>query len=258
MAEKSIEYYSKTLEKGLKLLDLFDENHSHWSQKDIAETMCLNTTSTYRLINTFVEMGYLLKDTKTKQLSLGPMAVALGHRLLRSYDLRKIVWPIIEKASQQYGVSIDVALFVHNAMVIVCRCEQANTLTFHQPVSAQELYCTAIGKAFLAHLHQPELDEIVSRQSFRERTSSTIVDRERLILQLKETRNRGYSVNNEEYIKGLISIGAPVFNPISGAVMGGVSFDSTTVETSLPDFEDSYSAPLIELAQQITTLLPGS
>ena len=42
-----------------------------------------------------------------------------------------------------------------------------------------------------------------------------------------------YSVNNEEYIRGLISIGAPIFNPVTGRVMGGVSFDSTTVETSL-------------------------
>jgi DNA-binding IclR family transcriptional regulator len=42
-------------------------------------------------------MGYLVKDGKTKQVSLGPMAVALGHRLLRSYNLRRMIAPIIAK-----------------------------------------------------------------------------------------------------------------------------------------------------------------
>ena len=62
MADRSLDYFSKTLEKGMRILDLFDEDHSRWSQKNIAEAMQLNTTSTCRLINTFVEMRYLVKD----------------------------------------------------------------------------------------------------------------------------------------------------------------------------------------------------
>jgi len=258
MADRSLDYFSTTLEKGLKILNLFDEDHSRWSQKNIAEAMQFNTTTTYRFINTFVEMGYLVKDKKNKQISLGPMSVALGHRLLRAYDLRRIIAPIIEEVSRKYDLSIDVAIFVKNAMVMVCRCELQNTLTFHQPVSAQELYCTAMGKAFLAHLPAPEFDQIIDRQSFQSRTQNTIIDRKLLIAHLAEVSSNGYSVNNEEYIRGLISIGAPLFNPVTGKVVGGISFDSTTVETSLPNLVDSYISILTKLASQVTAMMPAS
>jgi len=258
MAGKILEYYSTTLEKGLKILNLFNEDHSHWSQKDIAEAIQLNTTSVYRLVNTFVEMGYLIKDKKNKQISLGPMSVALGHSLLRSYSLRRMIAPIIEEASQRYGLSIDVAIFINKTMVLVCGHEQKNTLTFHKPTSAQELYCTAMGKAYLAHLSQSELDSIIANQSFHPRTPNTLTEPDLLQAQLIEIRANGYSINNEEYVRGLISIGAPIFNPVTKSVLGGISFDSTTIETSMTDLINSYSDPLMDLAQRITTFLPDS
>lgn len=258
MANRELDYFSKTLEKGMKVLNLFDEDHPHWSQKNIAQEMKLNTTSTFRLINTFVEMEYLLKDEKSKQISLGPKSVALGHRLLRAYDPRRIIAPIIEEVSRKCNLSIDVAIFVENAMVLVCRYEQQNTLTFQQPVSAQELYCTAMGKAVLAHLPAEEFGKVMERQSFHARTQNTITDRSLLLSHLAKVRSNGYSVNDEEYIRGLISIGAPIFNPNTGRVVGAVSFDSTTVETSLSTLIASYLDILKELSIRITEMMPAA
>lgn len=257
MAKRALDYFAKTLEKGMKILSLFDESHSLWSQKNIAEKLELNTTSTYRLINTFVELGYLVKDEKTRQVSLGPMSVALGHRLLRAYDLRRIIAPIIEQASAQHGLSVDVAIFVNNAMESVCRCELQNTLTFHQPFSAQDLYCTAIGKSVMAHLPPSDFEQCLERQSFRPRTPNTITTRQQMLDQLEEVRCRGFAANNEEYIRGLISIGAPIFNPVTGKVVGGMSFDTTTVETSMPSLINCYSDTLKELAMRITAVMPS-
>lgn len=258
MTKRPLDYFAKTLEKGMKILNLFDESHSIWSQKKIAAELQLNTTSTYRLINTFVELGYLIKDEKSRQVSLGPMSVALGHRLLRAYDLRRIISPIIEQASARHGLSIDVAIFVNHGMESVCRCELQNTLTFHQPFSAQDLYCTAIGKSVMAHLPEQEFELCLERQTFRPRTPNTITNRQQLDEQLTEVRKKGFASNNEEYIRGLISIGAPIFNPVTGKVVGGMSFDSTTVETSMAKLVESYSGTLKELATRITAVMPSS
>ncbi len=256
--DDTMTYYSSTLEKGLKILNLFSKEHSRWSQKDIAEAMQMNTTSVFRLINTFVKMGYLVKDGKTKQVSLGPMAVAMSHRLLRSYNLRQMIAPIIAQKSEEYGISIEVALFANNTMVLISGYEQKNTLTFHKPGSAQELYCTAMGKAYLAYLPQEERDQIIARQSFYPRTINTLTNQKALLDQLSEVRTHGYSSNNGEYIKGLISIGAPLFNPVTKSVKGGISFDTTTIESSMDKLIESYSASLIALAQEISSFLPDS
>ena len=61
-------YFSKSLEKGLKILSLFSRDTPVLTQSGIARALGLNMTSTYRYINTLVEMGYLEKDARTKEI----------------------------------------------------------------------------------------------------------------------------------------------------------------------------------------------
>ena len=55
-------YFSKSLEKGLNVLALFNKERPVLTQSEIAKTLGLNMTSTYRYINTLVELGLLEKD----------------------------------------------------------------------------------------------------------------------------------------------------------------------------------------------------
>ena len=47
MAQPS--YFSKTLEKGMKILSLFDQDRTTCTQAEIAKLTNINMTSTYRL-----------------------------------------------------------------------------------------------------------------------------------------------------------------------------------------------------------------
>ena len=64
-------YFSKSLEKGLKVLSLFSGETPVLTQSEIAKTLGMNMTSTYRYINTLVELGYLEKNAKTKEIQEG-------------------------------------------------------------------------------------------------------------------------------------------------------------------------------------------
>ncbi|MCP4627546.1 MAG: hypothetical protein GY850_29130 [bacterium] len=48
-------------------------------------------------------------------------------------------------------------------------------------------------------------------------------DKEKILKDIKLTRNRGYSINDEEYVEGLICIGAPLMNFRENTVVGAVS-----------------------------------
>ena len=76
-----------------------------------------------------------------------------------------------------------------------------------------------------------------------------------LLADLKRTRERGYSVNDEEFVPGLIAIGAPLFSLRTGKVVGGVSFDTTTDRYSVKEFEVQYGAYIVELAKKISAVV---
>ena len=59
MASTKDQYFSKTLEKGLVILNLFNLDHSFLTLSEISRLSGINKTSTYRLTNTLVQLGYL-------------------------------------------------------------------------------------------------------------------------------------------------------------------------------------------------------
>ncbi len=256
MEKRPMDYFAKTLEKGMRILNLFDYGHSVWSLTAIAGKMGMNLTSTYRLANTFIELGYLNKDPKTKLLRLGPMAVAMGHQILRGFDLNRMIEPIVDEIHHKYNVSIEVSLLQSNLMVQIYSIEEIATLTYNQEAVSVFLYCTASGKAVLANLPKEELGKLVSRQSFEIKTDQTISDKEGLYIDLDLVRKRGYAINNEEYIRGLIAIAAPILNLNTQRAMGSVTFTSTTLKHSMAEFEAKYSAVLCALAQRLSGMIP--
>ncbi len=256
MAKRPMDYFAKTLDKGLRILNLFDSEHSSWSLTAIAQKLDMNLTSTYRLANTFIELGYLNKAPDTKLLRLGPMAVAMGNRILGGFDLNRMIEPVVNEVHHKYNVSIDVSIFQATFMVQIYNIEETATLTYSQDVVSEYLYCTASGKSILAYLPKEELTELVNHQSFAIRTDKTLSDQAGLYSDLAGVRKRGYARNNEEYIKGLIAIGAPIINENTKRPIASVTFTSTTLKHSMAEFEEEYSAVLCALAKRLSGMIP--
>jgi DNA-binding IclR family transcriptional regulator len=87
------------------------------------------------------------------------------------------------------------------------------------------LHQTAAGKALLSQLSADRADEIVDQWGLPQKTENTITDRERLLDELDEIRERGYSVNREEQLDGVKAVGVPVTGP-NDEVLGAFSVAS--------------------------------
>ena len=76
------QYFSTSLEKGLRVLSLFDTENRSFTQTEISRILSMNMTTTYRFVNTLVELNYLEKDAKTKEVRLGFRSLARTHNYL--------------------------------------------------------------------------------------------------------------------------------------------------------------------------------
>jgi IclR family transcriptional regulator, pca regulon regulatory protein len=250
------DYFAKTLEKGIRLLNLFNENQSSWSLSEIAVQMDLNMTSVYRLANTFLELGYLQRGKRSKRLRLGPMAVTLGHQLLRGFDTNRLIQPLVDRIHSRHNISIDVSLYHAGRLVQIYKRETDNTLTYRQDTVSELLYCTASGKSVLAFLSPEELKKLLLYQPLTRRSDNTITEVDDLYAELERVRQTGYARNNEEYIKGLIAIAMPLLSKTTGQPLGALSFTSTTLDHKLSEFESKYAGILRDLARQLSEIIP--
>lgn len=249
---------SDGLEKGLRILNLFAQERDGFTLTDIARLVGINKTSVYRFVNTYCELGYLRKDPRTKLLKLGPRSVALAHSFLRNSDTWDVVKPLVDEIHSQYQVHVDVALLQGDSVFLIYRRESPETRMFRHFTISKGLHYLATGKAALAFLPPEERLRLVAELPLERKTVRTIVYKTELLADLDRTVERGYSLNDEEFVPGLIAIGAPLIDGRTNRVVGGVSFDSSTAKYFMTDFERVYAPKIVALAKDISAIIPSS
>ena len=115
-----------------------------------------------------------------------------------------------------------------------------------------------MGKAVLAHLDESSLSQFLESVQRKKLTPQTIVNLQELRQDINLTRDRGYSINNEEYVKGLICIGAPLINFNTRSVAGAVSLDFPSAEFSLSTIERNYTGILTKLASELSEIITNT
>ncbi len=246
---------SETLAKGLRILDLFGNEETGYTLSQIASRVGVNKTSVYRYVNTFCEQGFLRQDEQTRRYRTGARMLALAHSMLERSSLVTQVRPLVDEVHQTYDLHVDVGILAADAIHLVYRRESRDTRAFRSFISSSDLHYLATGKAALAFMEPSVRHDLMQRLELIEKTEKTITDPKELLADLKRTRERGYSVNDEEFVPGLIAIGAPLFSLRTGKVVGGVSFDTTTDRYSVKEFEVQYGAYIVELAKKISAVV---
>ncbi len=256
MAKRENDYFSKTIEKGFSIINLFDQNHTRRNLTEISKILGINSTSTYRYVNTLVELGYLKRVSTSKILKLGPKALRMGYQFLQGFELLQTVKPIIDQTFQEKGFTIDTVLKDEDELIALYRRESKSTINFRHPLLSKSLYARATGKAVLSCMPEEELMQFFDKSEFKSKTKDTIVEKDVLLAELELIKKRGYSLSNEEYLSGLNAIGAPLVNFRINRVIGAVSFDFPALQHSIKSIESKYADTIkkfaIDLSEMIT------
>lgn len=227
------------------------------SQSRIARMLDLNMTSTYRYINTLVELGYLQKDAKTREIRPSLLCLLLCTNLLRATDHLRMIQQVVDGIHRDVNISIEVAFAVGDSLMRLYHREAQETLTYRLPDATHNcLHNTSLGKAYLASLPEDQMLDRIDAMTLVARTGKTIVDKNDLITELKKTRARGYALSGEEYLDGLISIGAALIDPINGKSVGAVSFDFSVLQQTLRNIEAKFATMIKDTAASLSALLP--
>jgi len=246
---------SETLAKGLVLLDLFGTEDTGFTLREIAARVGISKTSAHRYVSTFCEQGYLVRDPRSGLYQLGVRTLALAQSIIEKSELVRVVKPLVDEAAQRHGLHVDVGMLANDSIYLIYRRDSKDTRAFRSFSYASALHYLATGKAAMAFLDQETLQQLVARLDLVAKTERTLTDRQALLDDLKQVQTLGYSRNNEESLPGLIAIGAPLFSLRTTAVIGAVSFDSSTATYSMKEFERLFAGHLVELAKKISAVV---
>lgn len=214
---------SRTLEKGLRLLGLFDAEHPQWSLRELREATGESKTTVLRLTTTLEGLGYLTRETRSGRFRLGSSIVKLSYVSLSHTELMRIAVPHMRRLSESTGQAVDLAVEIEQDSLMTLY-DVAPRLLHSQPAIGRITHpglTTAASKIFLAFRSEEAWDEVLA-QPVRAVTERTITDAERLREQLLRVRQEGVAFDIAESNVELGGVGAPVFGP-AGRVVAALS-----------------------------------
>jgi DNA-binding IclR family transcriptional regulator len=215
------EYNVRAVERALQILGCFDDEHPERGISEIAQVAGLHKATAYRIVTTLVNYGYLEWIPESQKYKLGLELSNLGYQVIRRMDLRTEALPYMKKMVQEWDETCDLSIFDQGRVFYLEVLRGNHALTIAAAVGQRlPAHCTASGKLFLAYLPPEELNAVL-KQPLTAYTDNTITSPELLRDQLEVVRERGYSVDNEEYEVGICAVSAPIFNR-GGAVIAAI------------------------------------
>lgn len=187
----------------------------------------------YRFLQVLVHQGMLAYDAGPGTYALGLRLVRLAHAAWAQSSLAPLARPHLDALSARLGETIHLAQLDQGQVLYVDKRNAARPVEmFSSAGKVGPAYCTGVGKAMLAHLPQPALEDAIARQSFHRFTPQTLTTREALCTELASIRACGHAFDREEHEPGIICVAVPILSA-AGRVLGALSVTSTTARTGL-------------------------
>jgi DNA-binding IclR family transcriptional regulator len=204
----------------MSLLKAFTDAQPEWGLMDLAHAVGLNKTTAYRLMSALESEGMLARDVRTGMYRLGPGAIVLGGRALRTNDLHIASRASLEKLAKDTGAgeSASLEVLLDRDILIVDQVQGAHVLGAAQDIATRwPAHATSTGKVLLAHLPVARCEEILSTP-LAGYTETTVTDLTEFQTELTNVRSQGYATTHGELELGFVAVAAPIFNNIAEVV----------------------------------------
>jgi len=253
MASTPKERYSiNSIIRASHILKCLSGGKSHFKMSELARQVGLDRSTTYRILLSLEQAGFVEKDEKTGTYSLGLAAFEIGNAYLSQMDLIQVSKPIMTDLAKKVQETVHLAVLSDTEIVYVDKCDSPRTLGVMSKIGQRgPIYCTALGKTLLAFQPEDEQSRIIRGIRLIPLTATTITSRQKLVEELKEIRKQGYALDRREIEEDVECIGAPIRNHI-GDVIAAISISGPRKKIHTPD-EKQFVSLVKETAALISS-----
>ncbi|MEU3334530.1 IclR family transcriptional regulator [Streptomyces sp. NPDC002144] len=220
--------------------------------QELAEALEVPRSSMYALLQTLIGRGWVRTDITGSLYGIGIHALLTGTSYLDSDPRVRVVRPYLDEASEALGETIHLGRLDGRDVAYLATRESHEYLRTISRVGRRlPAHVGALGKALLAERPDDDLPE----GPYEALTPNTRTTREALAADLAEVRARGYAIDREEGVLGIVGFGFALRYevPAQDAVSCSVPVARLT-----PEHEERIVAVMREIRTKIEATAPGA
>jgi IclR family KDG regulon transcriptional repressor len=228
---------NQSLQRALRILDLFTEGTGELGVREIARHLSLSPSIAQRLIATLAAEAMLEKSPITGRYRIGPKLYRLGRLYGLANDLVTVAMPELTRMAEEC-LSASLGTLAGDKMMYAAAAQSRSAISVRvEPGELTDTHSTAFGKAILFGMDEARILALLGPGPYRAKTAQTLTTYDALIADLRVARDRGYAICDSENIDGVYAVAAPIYDgqdkivaSISAAVPQ-TQLASTTPET---------------------------
>ena len=235
----------QSVHRAIDILYLFSSQRLSLGVTEIGQLLGLSKTTVHGLVKSLAERGFLNQDPETRKYFLGLNIYDLNSTLSDTLKINQVGTPAAQRLAQDLRMLVRIAIW-DQGTILITRCIFPDVPDFlvSQLGPRVPAYCSGIGKAVLAALPEEALRSYFDTVVLNRFTPHTIVAKKALKQEIISSRSRGYALDCEEFLPGVICIAAPIRDH-SNQPIGGISISGGPEYSNRDDME----AHIVKLKQ---------
>ncbi|MFC4809382.1 IclR family transcriptional regulator [Paenibacillus sp. GCM10023250] len=218
-------YWVPALEKADNVLAMLASEPSRHKLIDLSKRLGINKSSMFSLLTTMEALQWV-KRSEGDTYALGSAFAAYGSAYAKNYDLNRSFQAEAAAARDRLQETIQLARLEGNQVLYLGKAEAVSPVRLQsEPGMLLPAHATALGKAMLAQLGEGELLRLFPEPALPALTPHTFTDREALFRQLREIRERGCAIDDQESVMG--------FRCVAAVIPGGAGQAPAAVSCSM-------------------------
>jgi IclR family transcriptional regulator, KDG regulon repressor len=219
----------QSVERALRILDLFDEYETELKITDISERMQLHKSTVHSLLKTLQSQHYIEQNIENGKYRLGMKLFERGNLVIRSLDIRSIAKRYLIDLSVKTSNTVHLVILDGKEGICIDKVEGSSATVLYSRIGRRiPVHCSAVGKALVSFKSKDELKEILKGYQYKQHTVNTITNEKDYLAELEKVRKAGYALDQEENEPGITCIAVPIWDH-SGSVIAAMSMSQPTV-----------------------------
>ncbi len=204
-------YGAPSVKKAFAILGAISSSKDGMGVSDLAKKLKMAKSTVHGMTSALEELGAAMRDPLTKKYKLGFALLEIGRSAYSQIDLQTSARPVTEELMEKTRTSVFLGILNWDQVTILDIVESRQELNITAPVgSTIPLFAGAVGKVFLASMPEEQAAKMVQSRGLPRFTDNSIVDMEIYFNELRQVRQKGYAVDDEEYILGVRAVASPL------------------------------------------------
>lgn len=249
----------QSVAKVFAVLKAFDASLPELTITDVANRAGLDRGTSFRLVNTLCQLGYLAPVPQSRRYRLTLKCLELGYTSLARADLNVLARQRLSDLVPGVADAASLGMLDDTEVVYIERVQgNLAQLNLDRRVGSRtSAYAAALGHVMLAWLPVNEQRDVIERSNRVKVSEKTLTRVDELMVRLRQVHKQGYAISDGENAYGLRTVAAPVLD-VDGKPIAGVSLTIRAERMSMREFATIAVPEVRAVGEELSTAIRQS